>query len=364
MAQAEVFEEDIIDFDEEDEPAGIVSYDVTSYGSDPDVEGLVRRLDRGDIVIPSFQRSYVWSKSQASRFIESLLLGLPVPGIFLAVDAETEKQIVIDGQQRLRSLQMFYQGLYSSAGRLGEGTPFKLVRVQRPFEGLTYNELNERDRIRLDTSIIHATVVRQLQPENDDGSIYHIFERLNSGGSKLSAQEIRTALYHGPFMDLISNLNDNEAWRFVFGDKHKRLKDQELILRFIALFEESDKYARPMGDFLNGFSLSNRFADEETQKGYADLFISTIEGLSAAIGKKLFRLDKTLNAAVFDSCMVGYARAIACGVVLSADEIVERYDSLISSREYLDAVSRSTADDKQVKTRLGLATQAFGGKQA
>ncbi len=68
---------------EEEEVTPTISYDVTSYGSDPEVEVLVNRLRRGDIIIPPFQRDYVWRQPEASKFIESLLLGLPVPGIFL-----------------------------------------------------------------------------------------------------------------------------------------------------------------------------------------------------------------------------------------------------------------------------------------
>src|SRR6476661_7447962 len=88
-------------------------YDITSYGSDPDVEGLVRRLKREEVFIPDFQRDYVWKLPEASRFIESLLLGLPVPGIFLAREPETNKLLVIDGQQRLKSLEFFYSGHFN-----------------------------------------------------------------------------------------------------------------------------------------------------------------------------------------------------------------------------------------------------------
>src|SRR5687768_12335892 len=83
----------------EDDVTPAVSYDVSSYGSDPEVEVLVNRLRRGDIIIPPFQRDYVWRQPEASKFIESLLLGLPVPGIFFATDPTTNKQLVIDGQQ-------------------------------------------------------------------------------------------------------------------------------------------------------------------------------------------------------------------------------------------------------------------------
>jgi uncharacterized protein with ParB-like and HNH nuclease domain len=119
-------------------PVPPVSYDVTSYGSDPDVEGLVRRIKRGDILIPPFQRDYVWRQPEASRFIESLLLGLPVPGIFFATDPETNKLLVIDGQQRLKSLLFFYDGYFNPRPDDKRRRVFNLVKVQEPFEGKTY----------------------------------------------------------------------------------------------------------------------------------------------------------------------------------------------------------------------------------
>jgi uncharacterized protein with ParB-like and HNH nuclease domain len=86
-------------------------YLINSYGADYTVDSLVQRMEREDIYIPDFQRGYVWTITQASKFIESLLLGLPVPGIFLSKDRD-RKLVVIDGQQRLRTLQRFYNGVF------------------------------------------------------------------------------------------------------------------------------------------------------------------------------------------------------------------------------------------------------------
>jgi len=205
-----------------------LKYDITSYGADFLVDGLVRRLRAQDIFVPHFQRKYVWSHRQASRFIESLLLGLPVPGIFLSKDFDTEKLFVIDGQQRLTTLRYFYDGIFEATGR-----EFSIRGVQEQYEGMTYRTLREEDRRRLDDSIIHATIVRQDTPPEDDSSIYYIFERINTGGTPLSPQEIRASVYHGPFIDLLKELNSNEHWRDIFGPIHKRMKDQELILRFL-----------------------------------------------------------------------------------------------------------------------------------
>lgn len=102
--------DDEIDNDESE--IAIFKYSITSYGADYPVDGLVKRLRDGNIFIPSFQREYVWNLSDASGFIESLLLGLPVPGVFLAREDDTQKLLVIDGQQRLKSLEFFYNGIF------------------------------------------------------------------------------------------------------------------------------------------------------------------------------------------------------------------------------------------------------------
>lgn len=234
-----VDENSVLDEASQDTKVKPVQYDVTSFGADYDVDGLVKRLRKGDIRIPEFQRSYVWSHAEASRLIESLLLGLPVPGIFLSREPTTNRLLVIDGQQRLRTLQFFYDGFFNPGREDKTRRIFGLTKVQKQFEALTYNDLSERDRIKLDDSIIHATVVKQESPKKDNSSIYHIFERLNNGAKKLAPQEIRVAIYHGKLTKLIKQLNEVYSWRAIFGQKNNRLKDQELILRFLALFYET-----------------------------------------------------------------------------------------------------------------------------
>lgn len=112
----------------EEEPVPF-TYEITSYGADYTVDSLVQRMNSGDIAVPNFQRDLIWNKRQRDRFVESLLLGLPVPGIFLSRDAES-RLLVLDGQQRLRTLQAFY------AGEFG-GRPFALDAVQERFRGRT-----------------------------------------------------------------------------------------------------------------------------------------------------------------------------------------------------------------------------------
>lgn len=214
------------DFMSEDEE--IFRYSITSYGADYTVDRIVDRLGKDLIVIPEFQRKYVWDVKMASRFIESLILGLPVPGVFFCQEKETKKMLVIDGQQRLKSLQFFYNK------RFGNNL-FALKGVQPDLEGKTIDDLEVNDKIKLDDSVIHATVIKQDAPTDDNSSIYMIFERLNTGGLKLNPQEIRACIYHGPFNELLATLANNDYWKKIYTVKNSRLKSEELILRFLTL---------------------------------------------------------------------------------------------------------------------------------
>lgn len=351
--------QDIVDEAVSDETVPPERYDISSFGADYDVDGLVRRVNRGDIFIPDFQRDYVWRIPEASRFIESLLLGLPVPGIFLAREPDSNKLLVIDGQQRLKTLQFFYSGVFDPKPEQKTHRIFALTKVQANLDGLTYETLSEGDRIKLDNSIIHATVVKQDTPKDDDTSIYHIFERLNNGGRKLTPQEIRTALYHGPLIDLLKSLNEYAVWRKIFGVKNVRLKDQELILRFLALYFDHEHYEKPMVEFLNKFALRYRTDTTEFLDNAARVFQETIDVVWHAFGAEAFRPERSLNAAVFDSVMVGVAFRLRKGPIDNLEGLHRTYSALFEDRDYRDAISQSTSNETSVATRINKAIEAF-----
>jgi hypothetical protein len=361
VAQDFVDDKDVVDDSSSDTTTVPIQYDITSFGADYDVEGLVKRLKRGDIVIPSFQRDYVWNIQEASRFIESLLLGLPVPGVFLARETDSNKLLVIDGQQRLKTLQFFYDGVFNPHPEDESQKVFRLSKVQDVFDGKSFEDLETNHRLKLNDSIIHATIVKQDSPSNDDTSIYHIFERLNSGGRRLTPHEIRVVTYHGALISLVKDINENHDWRQIFGAKNNRLKDQELILRFFALYYTSDSYARPMNEFLNKFAKRYRNSSNQFLAEAKLLFSHTVAVVLQSIGKKAFRPERAINAAVFDSVMVGLARRLAKNSVPNNDSILTAYEGLLSDRDYRLSVFYATSDEKNVANRLRIATEAFAG---
>ncbi len=354
--------EDIEDPLEDQEPP--FTYSISSYGADYDVRGLVQRIRDEDIIVPEFQRKYVWTQARASRFIESLLLGLPVPGIFLAIDPKTRQLLVIDGQQRLRSLRHFYDGTFPR----GEGTaPFALKGERNKplnpeFEGKAYADLEPRDRRRLDNAIIHATVIKQDAPEEEDSSsIYYIFERLNTGGVSLQPQEIRASIYQGKLLKLLQVLNKHTNWRSMFGPVNQRMKDQELILRFFALYYDLERYEKPLLTFLNKYMHDNRELEKQPEAELVQVFTNTIDTVHRCLGKRAFRPVRILNAAVYDAVMYGIAKRLEHGSITDCKQLEAAHAALIEDAEFVRLYTSGTTDPANIRDRLRLAAGAFAG---
>ncbi|MGD2086649.1 MAG: DUF262 domain-containing protein [Candidatus Aminicenantes bacterium] len=350
MDELELRDTDVIDESEEEEI--VFKYSITSYGADYPVDSLVKRIDNHTIEIPGFQRNYVWTLTQASRFIESLLLGLPVPGIFLSKETGSSKLKVIDGQQRLKTLQFFYQGIF-------EGKEFLLKGVQNQFAGKKYNNLETEERERLGDSIIHATIVKQDEPTDDESSIYHVFERLNTGGTLLKPQEIRACIYEGPFNDLLSELNDNSEWRNIYGKVNNRKKDQEFILRFFSFYFFRQNYEKPLKGFMNTYMAKNRNLKLQGKNELVAVFEKTVRFLSETLGKKAFRPKTAINASIFDSVMVGVAERLKCGDIKDKDSFKKVYFSLLDNPDFQLYTSGGTSDPPVVEKRMELTIETF-----
>src|SRR5262249_37696475 len=157
------------------------------------------------------------------------------------------------------------------------------------------------DQLKLDDSIVHATIFHQEHPADVLDSIYFVFERINSGGVRLSPQEIRNCIALGPFTAMVKDLNNNAAWRRVFGPINKRAKDEELIVRFFALFDGWANYYKPMVKFLNDYAARMNVASQGKLDQLRKVFEQTIALVDQALGTRAFRPVRSLNAAVFDA---------------------------------------------------------------
>jgi len=329
-------------------------YLITNYGADYTVDVLIKRMREKSIETPSFQRSYVWNIKQASRFVESLLLGLPVPGVFFSREKTTEKLLVIDGQQRLLSLLYFYEGEFLPQKKI-----FALEGVQPEFEGKTYKTLSEEDKRKLNDSIIHATIIKQDVPSEDDSSIFFIFERLNTGGMILAAQEIRNCIYHGQFNELLKELNRNEKWRALYGKTNLRMRDQEIILRFFALLFGWENYTKPIKAFLNSFMAKNKDLKKHSKDELTKIFSDTVRVIYDFLGQRAFRLKVQPTAALIDAVMVGISRRLQKGAITKKTSLESAFSTLLKDTEFVNAITTSTSDEENVKRRMRKAIDIF-----
>jgi len=358
--RSEIEDIENVDDEEGNEDTSISAdlFTISSYGVDNPVVHLISRLEKEIYYIPTFQRAYVWSANDASKFIESLLLGLPVPGIFLYKESDSPRHLVIDGQQRLKSLLAFKEGLLRDRA-------FKLSGLKSKWDGLTFKELDEDDRIRFEDAIIHTTIFKQDAPSDNMDSVYEVFERINTGGMKLSPQEIRSCVAQGTFNDLLFRLNTNTKWREMFGKKSIRLKDIELILRFFAFLNNRDVYERPVKKFLTDFMTTNKNLSDVQRTKFEDLWNRTIDIIVDSYGAKPFRPGgRALNAAFYDSFTVAVAEELSKGNSVSKEQISKAYDALLVDEEFVKHISSGTSGLDSVKYRFNRAAEIVSGANA
>lgn len=288
------------------------------------------------------------------RFIESLLLGYPVPGIFLIKQTADNRMLVLDGQQRLLTLRAFFDGRHNNR-------PFALTNVIDDFKGLTYAKLPENLKFKLDDSYMQATIVTTDGSAALNDAIYQIFERLNAGGTQLTPHEIRVALAAGNLVDYLEQLNSNVHWRALYGTKSPRLRDQELVLRILALHTSSSTYARPLKKFLNEYANKNRELSQAVNEA-GQLFADATKLLSESVGRDAFRRPgvSQVNVAQAEAVVVGTMDAIKSRRELTA--IASQLDSLFADTDFIAATTKATADNESVGLRLKLARTAIGAR--
>jgi len=379
LDEAESSDEVLDESIEDDE--GLVDTGASSldyFGADFDVSGLVRRLNDSDIVIPrfepdeaagltveGFQRQRVWTAPRMEKFVESLLLGWPIPSIFLVVEPD-QRYLVLDGQQRLTTLQAFYSGFFP------DGKEFRLKDVAEHLQNATYATLNDESKRRLNNTFIQAIVI---EPQGEEGkdSVYRLFGRLNSGGVILTAQEIRVALYRGPLINWIRDLNHDAAWRSLYGAVDKKLKDHELILRALAMRQVVERmddawadvetarssYKPPMSQFLNNFLQDHRQMEGLDKEALTSAFSASCSLVLRALGPDGLKFSGRLNAAHIDALLGVLIYLTERGIAPAESQLKAGVASLRSNSRYVEWVSRSTSHRDSVLGRLESAYNAL-----
>lgn len=348
-----------LDLEEEFDEIPYVEFDLSISPADPTLEVLANQIANKDLIVPFYQRRYIWSIEQASRLIESFLMGLPVPQVFFYVNPETEQREIIDGQQRIMSVKYFFEGYFGEEDKTGKRQVFKLkgLSERAVYNGKTFKELTPKDQRRLKNLSLRTIQITQLKPASTNDSVFHIFERLNTGGTSLKPQEIRNAIYRGEIVKKLSELNELPEWQKILGlsvpDKHQ--KDIELVLRLFSLFENLPSYQAPMVSFLNKSMKENKDFSTDHAKRFAQRFKDVVTIVSATL-EKPFRPKRALNASVLDAVLI----ALLEGKNLDKDTLKNRYTALMQDEKFLGLIqARGTTHQKSITERITRAKEVL-----
>lgn len=328
--------------------------EVHTTPADPDVETLLKRIEEKHLILrPDFQRTSVWDNTKKSRLVESLLLNLPVPPCFLAED-EDGTRVVVDGQQRLDSIDDFYHGRYALVG----------LQVLKDLNGKKWAELPPK----LDRKILQR-VIRTLviSHHSNPGIRFEIFERLNSGGEPLTEQEIRNATLRGEFNRLLNQIANGADFLAAVRTRKPdpRLRHHELVLRFFAVRAALKDYRPPLKMILSEYMRENREPGAEAVRRLKELFLTALENSRTVFGDDLFRryrekdgesgFETAVSKAVFELEMLSLSFLSPSDVTLNAPAIKSAFMHLsTTSSDFSESLSRATDHRKRFYNRLDL----------
>lgn len=346
-----------------------------------DLETLVKKIQKGVIKLdPDYQRRHRWNYITSSKLIESLILNIPIPIIYLSYDIDVDNEVqeetarysVIDGQQRLTAIVKYFENKFQLEG----------VEILTDLEGCLYRDLPPFLLRRLEERTIKCL---RIDSTIDPQVKFDIFERLNSGAVKLESHELRNAVLRGPFNDICKLLSKDPSFRTMLqipvneeeaeqNSKVKKMEDVELVLRFFALIEDNYKNFKKTKDNLfkdflsSSLEQKNSLKVEEIQK-YTQLFKETMKFIYDSFGDLAFAKfrfennefvkQSSFNAAVYDALVV----AIASEVVLKNSQIkknqVEAFKDLFKDPVFHDSVSGSILDISKILYRIETAREVF-----
>lgn len=373
------------EIENDEEEITIRPYEVDCLPNDYNITTLISLIERGYMKIPSFQRNYVWKKDMASKFIESIIIGLPIPQLFL-FERERNNFLVIDGQQRLVTIYLFKKQRFPKNDKarsvirkylsFGEQIPdselasddFEDFKLKLPS---TTNQENQLNKLRYDTlsiikdfdfkgefdfnRTIRTITIKQIAPSEDDSSMFEIFSRLNSGGVMLKPQEIRMSIYYSPFYEkIVSELNLNSIWRRFLGKKDPDLHmgEVEVLVRAFAMLDMSMQYKSPLRNFLNEFSKKAMHFDEEEVDMLSRLFIDFWSSCDK-LPVDAFRNEKNkFVISLFEAVFVTVCEQIKLEGLNGRKVAPESLMMLKKDQVFIDASQGNTASATSVTNRL------------
>jgi hypothetical protein len=328
---------------------------LTTQAYDKSVSDVVRMISDKDLVLdPDYQRNYVWDNKKASMLVESIILNVPIPVIYVSEEKDSTWS-VIDGLQRLNSLKKFFDGKFKLTG----------LEILSELNKCEYKTLPSKASRMLRNGLLRIVMVTA---DSNDDIKYDIFMRLNTGSVHLNEQELRNCLYRGKLNIFLRELAKKQEWLAMLGldSPHKRMVDRELLLRFLALStnwnretESVDNYKGNMKAYLNAF-MKKYQDDDESIIRFRQLCEDTIDKVYGVYGKDAFRRVNNdgsvtpVNRAIMDALMISAIpypkdRLLANRVEIQEKLVQELNDN---NSSFKHSTLTATSDAKVLNSRI------------
>ena len=355
-SESEIYEGEFDEQEADPEHVPIRERKVVTQPYDLSVKSLIEQIVSKTLHLrpisdrPKFQRRYIWTNKLASRLVESILLNVPIPPCYLSQNEEFELD-VIDGQQRIYSLYRFVENQFKLTG----------LEVFEELNGKSYFEVPPQIQRQVDTHTLRCVVVsKDSHPEVK----FDVFERLNTNTVPLNAQELRNCIYRGPLNDLLTELAEYQPWLKILRKRSpdKRLRDEELILRFFAFHTTHLKdYRTPQKHWLNSVAKAGQKYSDEQIKSFRSTWTATIDKcLNIFSPEECFRRlplgtkSRVVNRALMDLIMSTVSRMSKEKTIEQSNLFRNQYARLLEADEFQDLISKSVDHKSRTLRRFEL----------
>ncbi len=344
-------------------PENLRGFEIGIKDGNFSVYELVRQYQNGRIILDAeFQRNLVWTKKDMSRFIESIILDLPIPALFFNQTVEN-KYIVVDGRQRISTLISFLGK--AKENDVFEHLNFKLTGLKGlpHLNGKTYQDLKEYIGLqaRIEDKALNIFVIK---PSVKLEIIYDIFDRINTGGTRLNKQEVRNALLAGKSNQLLKDLAQTDYFQEAIneGISDKRMKAQETVLRVLSfmIFDYEKEYKGSMSNFLEmGMKELNKTDDNKIEE-LKNRFEKVMKLSYSIFEENNFSLQlnekfKRINLSIMDSICHFLDTTNENFIEDNKEKIRKNYETLVNETNYIKAVTLATSSKEKVQERFYLA---------
>ncbi|MBI1907502.1 MAG: DUF262 domain-containing protein [Rhodocyclales bacterium] len=362
MSIKEELKQEAETFETGDSEQPIPPPDIIAYNELRSCADLVRMHSSGKLELqPDFQRDVVWKQDDQSRFIDSLVKQLPIPSMCFSLDYKTQRWKVIDGLQRMSSIVKFLAPAEWRLSNLPDIHP--ALRSKRNVDLRNGTEEQKRLYTRVEDVSIPVTVIRcDYTQRSHMLYLFTIFHRLNSGGVRLTNQEIRNCIYSGEFNDDIKafdheNLNWQYIKRRIWGSMD-RFRSVEVLLRVLAFGDRRTQYDGNLAKFLNTY-----MHDKAGTPGVVGELTAKLELVAARAKTVLLQVEqKKLPLLVMEALLVALYSHFDGLAKRPDDELIKAYQEMLARPSFADGARYAVASVSNVTQRLGAAVEAFDPK--